>query len=171
MAKKKDLQICTVPYMILRLEGVFHSQQPEHFRRSDWEVHRISSGQLSTTSNCTVWTIDKYRIVRFYSNQLIGSSTDNSLNFNVSISYADFWSDTPANDIFISKDVQYSDTTDCKSGSITSGGNNLDLQSKGFWIAFHFEDGRQLFFNVPAGPFAAIYRRTVLGFEENCDDV
>jgi len=100
---------------------------------------------------------------------LSGSNPDNSLNFNVSISYADFWSDTPADDIFNNKQVQYFRTTDTlEELEISSTGGNNGVPSKGFWIAFHFNDGRQLFFNVPPGPSASLYRVTYLFFQETC---
>jgi len=95
-----------------------------------------------------------------------GSSLDNSLSFNVSISYADFWSDTPPNDVYNQRDI-YIDDSGCKTVSAVSGGYN-SLPSKGFWIAFYFDDGRQLFFNVPAGPNGVLNRAAYNFLTEEC---
>jgi hypothetical protein len=99
---------------------------------------------------------------------LIGTSDDGSLILNVSISYADFWSDSPANDIFSSKQVQYTEYDNCTREILNTGGSNY-VQSKGFWMVFDLKDGRYLYFNVPPGPSASLYRATYLFFNENCD--
>ena len=76
---------------------------------------------------------------------------------------------TLADDIFNNKQVQYFRTTDTlEELEISSTGGNNGVPSKGFWIAFHFNDGRQLFFNVPPGPSASLYRVTYLFFQETC---
>eukprot|EP00029_Vermamoeba_vermiformis_P014618 TRINITY_DN9728_c0_g1_i1.p1 TRINITY_DN9728_c0_g1~~TRINITY_DN9728_c0_g1_i1.p1 ORF type:complete len:226 (+),score=17.71 TRINITY_DN9728_c0_g1_i1:140-817(+) len=109
-----------------------------------------------------------YKWATLYDVFMNGTSSDGSLNFNVSISYADFWSDSPANDIFNSKQVQYFDNSLCTREILSSGGSNF-VQSKGFWIAFDFNDGSHLYFNVPPGPSASLYRTTFLFFDQNCD--
>lgn len=89
------------------------------------------------------------------------------LRFNVSIQFAEFWTDTPADNSFVNKRSERSLGTDCIFRSIFSGGSNR-VYSKNFWINFYFEDGQQASFSIPNGYAAGYSRSQLTNFYVDC---
>jgi hypothetical protein len=144
----------------LQIAIFFDGRLTNNQERWTTEFHAIG-----TFSPFSLRTVPDFKWVTLYDIEMRGR-TSNNYRFNVSISYADFWSDSPADNIWSSKSIEHYPYTPCKHEHLESGGYNY-VQSKGFWIEFSFERYR-LNFYVPQNIPGFIYKETVLDFWTRC---
>lgn len=136
-------------------------------RSHSWasEAHLTSAGSRFRILQSLVPS--DLRVTEYVLTDIIGTSDPLALSFNMSISYADFWTDSPADSIFHVKHSEVYPGTECTYRYAQNGGYNL-IQNKNFWIQFYFNDGSQASFNIPQGYTATYYRTLFTAFYTNC---